>query len=327
MDILIQAFLNKFVEHKQYKKLSEISQHYTVEASTDFLTRMFNYHAEPMNWTADNAVEALLYIANNKVGSRSFFKSLVPVTINMCAFLEEQGSINPDEAIIETIKQNKEEIWRQAISPHNWSAEKTNLVKKQAAERQLEGTPSSDFYGLHLEDINEPMFHHFNTLTKLFTTIELDDPLGNDLLLLKDIMSFRENLSPENLSLYDTLLNSLEERVLQGYSYRQIFAFNHGELPFLMELYLLGDDLGIMPAKPTIPEGLFKNYEQFNEKLNTLTLWDLSWLYVSLASFAISGSKTTVALSDKPYHAPTKLGRNDLCSCGSGKKYKKCCGK
>jgi hypothetical protein len=29
----------------------------------------------------------------------------------------------------------------------------------------------------------------------------------------------------------------------------------------------------------------------------------------------------------KPYIAPPKLGRNDPCPCGSGKKYKKCCGK
>lgn len=29
----------------------------------------------------------------------------------------------------------------------------------------------------------------------------------------------------------------------------------------------------------------------------------------------------------KIYHAPKKPGRNDPCPCGSGKKYKKCCGK
>lgn len=27
----------------------------------------------------------------------------------------------------------------------------------------------------------------------------------------------------------------------------------------------------------------------------------------------------------EPYINPNKIGRNDLCSCGSGKKYKKCC--
>jgi preprotein translocase subunit SecA len=28
----------------------------------------------------------------------------------------------------------------------------------------------------------------------------------------------------------------------------------------------------------------------------------------------------------EPYRAPVKVGRNELCPCGSGKKYKKCCG-
>ncbi len=29
----------------------------------------------------------------------------------------------------------------------------------------------------------------------------------------------------------------------------------------------------------------------------------------------------------EPIHAPTKVGRNEACPCGSGKKYKKCCGR
>jgi SWIM/SEC-C metal-binding protein len=29
----------------------------------------------------------------------------------------------------------------------------------------------------------------------------------------------------------------------------------------------------------------------------------------------------------EPTHAEKKVGRNDPCPCGSGKKYKKCCGK
>ena len=29
----------------------------------------------------------------------------------------------------------------------------------------------------------------------------------------------------------------------------------------------------------------------------------------------------------KPRHVENEPGRNDLCPCGSGKKYKKCCGK
>ncbi|MGE3189469.1 MAG: SEC-C metal-binding domain-containing protein [Vicinamibacterales bacterium] len=29
----------------------------------------------------------------------------------------------------------------------------------------------------------------------------------------------------------------------------------------------------------------------------------------------------------EPYRAPPKVGRNEPCPCGSGKKYKKCCGR
>jgi hypothetical protein len=40
-----------------------------------------------------------------------------------------------------------------------------------------------------------------------------------------------------------------------------------------------------------------------------------------------NGSKTENALSLAPVRNETKVGRNDPCPCGSGKKYKKCCGK
>ncbi len=30
---------------------------------------------------------------------------------------------------------------------------------------------------------------------------------------------------------------------------------------------------------------------------------------------------------NEPYRAPAKVGRNEPCPCGSGKKYKKCCGR
>ena len=42
--------------------------------------------------------------------------------------------------------------------------------------------------------------------------------------------------------------------------------------------------------------------------------------------FNLPGEKV-IAEAAVPYHAPPKVGRNDPCPCGSGKKYKKCCGK
>ena len=37
--------------------------------------------------------------------------------------------------------------------------------------------------------------------------------------------------------------------------------------------------------------------------------------------------KKKITHYDEPYIADKKPGRNDPCPCGSGKKYKKCCGK
>jgi hypothetical protein len=37
-------------------------------------------------------------------------------------------------------------------------------------------------------------------------------------------------------------------------------------------------------------------------------------------------SDRLVSDGSEPYHAPPKVGRNEPCPCGSGKKYKKCCG-
>ncbi len=39
-----------------------------------------------------------------------------------------------------------------------------------------------------------------------------------------------------------------------------------------------------------------------------------------------SGQKTTLEAKNNPVHAQDKIGRNDPCPCGSGKKYKKCHG-
>jgi hypothetical protein len=45
----------------------------------------------------------------------------------------------------------------------------------------------------------------------------------------------------------------------------------------------------------------------------------------SPAQAAAVGAKNLID-SSHPYVAPDKVGRNDLCPCGSGKKFKKCCG-
>jgi uncharacterized protein len=42
--------------------------------------------------------------------------------------------------------------------------------------------------------------------------------------------------------------------------------------------------------------------------------------------FRINRQHVTSPFRDEPHRSPGKIGRNDLCPCGSGKKYKRCCG-
>jgi Protein of unknown function (DUF1186)/SEC-C motif len=59
------------------------------------------------------------------------------------------------------------------------------------------------------------------------------------------------------------------------------------------------------------------------------TRWWAGFQRASAGELAEAGSATLGGAvgSGDPYVAPPKVGRNDLCPCGSGKKYKKCCGR
>ena len=67
-------------------------------------------------------------------------------------------------------------------------------------------------------------------------------------------------------------------------------------------------------------------YEEFRSYITTLEKngFKLDWRYSDAETLdAIDKAKTKKAEPKKS----TKVGRNDPCPCGSGKKYKNCCGK
>ena len=71
-------------------------------------------------------------------------------------------------------------------------------------------------------------------------------------------------------------------------------------------------------------------FEQFLHNLPQTTIHETAAPFQDPASAAGSGdvvSEANEALSKaQPVRAVPRVGRNDLCPCGSGKKYKKCCG-
>lgn len=87
--------------------------------------------------------------------------------------------------------------------------------------------------------------------------------------------------------------------------------------------HLCGDkasDLDIITAEDKIrAENLTLDLRKTRESTSLKPNWDDALL----TAFDMGSSDES---APQPYHAPSKVGRNDPCLCGSGKKYKKCCG-
>jgi len=66
--------------------------------------------------------------------------------------------------------------------------------------------------------------------------------------------------------------------------------------------------------------------EEDEDELSEDDLDELEELRARAASYERTLDQLTAA-APKPVRADPKIGRNDPCPCGSGKKYKKCCGK
>lgn len=90
----------------------------------------------------------------------------------------------------------------------------------------------------------------------------------------------------------------------------------NADLPMLLEIALAR---GIKDCDDNMDRlvGLLGNLR------NTLPLWELNgWSTTEQIEMA-TGQKVFV----DDFGRPLKIGRNDPCPCGSGKKYKKCCGR
>ena len=90
----------------------------------------------------------------------------------------------------------------------------------------------------------------------------------------------------------------------------------NADLPMLLEIALAR---GLKDCDDTMDRlvGLLGNLR------NTLPLWELNGWSATEQIEMVTGQKLFV----DDFGRPLKIGRNDPCPCGSGMKYKKCCGR
>lgn len=104
--------------------------------------------------------------------------------------------------------------------------------------------------------------------------------------------------------------------------------------PFYVEFQEIKQQLE--NEKAVVLEKLYndKSFQLINDTISELKGWacfngnstkTINWDKFAKPDYKMEN--TTSTFIQEPYRNENKVGRNDPCPCGSGKKYKKCCGK
>jgi preprotein translocase subunit SecA len=185
--------------------------------------------------------------------------------------------------------------------------------------------------GSMFDGLNEAQFSALNFLSKsireayeLKVSFERADALAN--IERYTILDAIDRLWQEHLYGMDSLRNSIG---LRAYGQRDPL------IEYKAEAFKLFDAL-MVNIKSEICHNIFRSasslmaFEQFLHNLPQTTVHETAAPFQDPASLAESSNVVTeaneVLAKAQPVRAVPRVGRNDVCPCGSGKKYKKCCG-
>jgi len=185
--------------------------------------------------------------------------------------------------------------------------------------------------GSMFDGLNEAQFSTLNFLSKsireayeLKVSFERADALAN--IERYTILDAIDRLWQEHLYGMDSLRNSIG---LRAYGQRDPL------IEYKSEAFKLFDAL-MVNIKSEICHNIFRSasslmaFEQFLHNLPQTTVHETAAPFQDPASLAESSNVVTEANEElakaQPVRAVPRVGRNDVCPCGSGKKYKKCCG-
>lgn len=143
--------------------------------------------------------------------------------------------------------------------------------------------------------------------------------------------------------IYDQILHNYEQKVAEvnklGLDFSQV------ERAFLLrtvdnfwtehidEMQTLQNEIGILAYGQRDPVIAYKNegFDMFDKMIDSIQEYTASILYRVQVSVSIERGPAPTMPKTTQSHTPAKAekstNRNDLCPCGSGKKYKNCCGK
>jgi preprotein translocase subunit SecA len=209
----------------------------------------------------------------------------------------------------------------------------TEIVKAAHAGKE-EAVKGSIFDGLSPGQLSVCHFIADNVRQAYELKVKSENPDALKSIERYTILSAIDKLWQEHLYGMDSLRNSIG---LRGYGQRDPL------IEYKMEAFKIFDEL-MVNIKTEICHNIFRSasslmaFQQFLGSLPQQTVHQSSSAFGGTSTGSTGGggaprpsdivSEATEALAKaKPVRTGPKVGRNDPCPCGSGKKYKQCCGK
>lgn len=325
-----------FCTSKYYSKLKKNAQKNTEDVIQDLLSVMYHdFELKPDDWSAEAMKE---YFTNTIFQEfyyerdHNYFKSIADILLSFFLFLEDRKIQKNASDIIDVIKQHGSSIFK---IYQEMSKNKDKYSKEKEEEIRLE---VKNLIAEFLE-------------TKFF--IDLDDKYkehSKDIILHFSEFMYRHNLQePKNWNvsgMVQVCLDVIPQKIMADALY---FESIH---PSLRAFLSFMDSKNINSRSKVIIKTIDEIKEDIIESAKDASSWGIGKQILNqaisndidisdedkLRSFLNSMMGKPLNRTDDyeeeddndniiPFvRKDIKIGRNDPCPCGSGKKYKKCCG-
>ena len=234
-----------------------------------------------------------------------------------------------------------QEFTSDAADPHEWNrrglSDWVNLnfplgLPEEEILKAAQSGKETPVAGSLFDGLSEPQFAALNFISRAIREayelkVSFEKPEALASLERYTILSAIDRLWQEHLYGMDSLRSSIG---LRAYGQRDPL------IEYKAEAFKLFDEL-MVNIKTEICHNIFRSasslmaFEQFLHNLPQVTTHQESSAFAAPApdpgaSDVVSEANEAVAKA-RPVKATPRVGRNDPCPCGSGKKYKSCCGK
>lgn len=343
---VMAEWYQKFCQSKYYSKMKKTSQKYSERAILDLLCIMYyEFNIEPDEWSPEAMEKYCLGKLLDELyheREEDYFRYVLEILLYFFNFLKDFKLQKNAEAILKVIQIHGSEIFEsyQEMSEEDeedYSDEKREEITEEIEELLKEFTETKYFL-----ELNEKYKESCEDIILTFAGFMYDytrlSPKRWDTSGLWEICL---DVMPRKVVADDEYFESITPSLKAFFLFMDERKINHNALKLAKRVDEMGSDIvkaskkssnwGI--GKQLLNQAVSKGIDISNT--NKLTKFLNSMMGKPLPIPPVEEDETEEEYTEPeeydnlaPFVRKTeKIGRNDPCPCGSGKKYKKCCGK